>query len=326
MSIGEFELIKHYFMRPELTNIQGQETHIQLGIGDDCALLTVPQGMQLAQSIDTLVEGVHFPTHCDPFLLGYRALAVNLSDLAAMGATPYNFSLALTLLAVPKQWLKSFSDGLSALAQQTNIPLIGGDTTRGPLSITIQVQGLVPTGTALRRSGAQVNDLICVTGTLGNAAGALPFVLTPEKQVHHDAGDVKKLLKHYWQPIPKLQAGQWLRDYGATSALDISDGLLGDLRHILAASKVGAVIATDVLPISSALKRCYGSTESIRLALAGGDDYELCFTIPESLAKQLPNKLPDGSLVTCIGRINDEAGIIRDAQGNLIINKAYSHF
>ena len=216
MAIGEFELIRKYFARPELSGEQGKYADGLVGIGDDCALLTIPQGMQLAQSLDTLVETVHFPADCDPFQLGYRALAVNLSDLAAMGAEPHSFTLGLTLPDVNEPWLKRFSDGISRLAQKADIALVGGDTTRGPLTLSLQVQGVVPKGQALMRSGAKPGDLICVTGSLGDAAGALAYVLSGEKLGICDDDSIRYLLTRYWFPTPRLYAGQWLRKKGAT--------------------------------------------------------------------------------------------------------------
>ncbi len=324
--MSEFELIKRYFARPEISQIQGQYTSSILGIGDDCALFDIPSNMQLAQSLDTLVEGVHFPRECDPFALGYRALAVNLSDLAAMGAEPHSFTLGLTLPRVSELWLKEFSEGLAQLAQRFKVPLIGGDTTKGPLTLSLQVQGLIPKGQALLRSGAQPGDLICITGTLGDAAAALPSVLNGDTPETCGDESLKYLLNRYWYPSPRLFAGQWLRQAGATSALDISDGLLGDLRHILEASNVGAEIAPELVPRSTALGQLHDQDTALTLALTGGDDYELCFTIPRSLAQTLPSKLSDGCRITCIGQINDESGIIRDPQGNLLTKKAYTHF
>lgn len=325
-AVGEFELIKRYFARPEIARIQGRHTGDLLGIGDDCALLDIPAGMQLAQSLDTLVEGVHFPAHCDPFALGYRALAVCLSDLAAMGAEPHSFTLGLTLPRVSELWLKEFSEGLAHLAQKYQLPLIGGDTTKGPLTLSLQVQGVVPKGQALLRSGAREGDLICVTGTLGDAAGALEAVLAGDTQEDCADAHLKCLLDRYWYPSPRLSAGQWLRQAGATSAIDISDGLLGDLRHILEASGMGAVIAPELLPTSFALNQTYGQDAALGMALTGGDDYELCFTIPREQAATLPARIPDDCPITCIGQITDESGIVRDSQGIPLIEKAYTHF
>lgn len=326
MAIGEFELIRKYFARPELSGEQGKYADGLVGIGDDCALITPPQGMQLAQSLDTLVETVHFPANSDPFQLGYRALAVNLSDLAAMGAEPHSFTLGLTLPEVDEAWLERFSNGMSRLAQQSGIALIGGDTTRGPMTVSLQVQGLVPKGQALMRSGAKPGDLICVTGSLGDAAGALNYVLSGEKLGVCDDDSIRYLLTRYWFPTPRLYAGQWLRKKGATAAIDISDGLLGDLGHILTASHVGALIDPETVPRSATLNRQYEKDRAIRFSLTGGDDYELCFTIPSSVAASLPAILPDGCRITCIGQVNDEAGVIRDTSGQSIKAEAYTHF
>ena len=243
-SLGEFDLIRDYFDRSELRSKRSDV----VGIGDDCALLSVPEGMQLAQSLDTLVEGVHFPVHCDPYYLGYRSLSVNLSDLAAMGATPHSFTLGLTLPKADPDWLKSFSDGLADLAEKYDVGLIGGDTTKGPLTISIQAQGLIQAGKALRRNGARISDLIYVSGCLGDAAGALPDVLEgclPETALDSDS---KYLLQRYFTPFPQIALGEWLAQNGATSALDISDGVLGDLGHILKSSQVGAEL--DIAAVS----------------------------------------------------------------------------
>ncbi len=326
VEMGEFELIKRYFARPEIANIEGQYTSNLLGIGDDCALLDIPANMQLAQSLDTLVEEVHFPKTCDPFALGYRALAVNLSDLAAMGAEPHSFTLGLTLPRVSELWLQEFSNGLALLAQKFRLPLIGGDTTKGSLTLSLQVQGLVPKGKALLRSGAKPGDMICVTGTLGDAASAIPYVLNGETPENCGDEHLKRLLSRYWYPSPRLFAGQWLRKAGATSAVDISDGLLGDLRHILEASNVGAVIAPELVPKSDALSHTHDQSSATKLALTGGDDYELCFTIPHDLAKKLPATLDDGCRITCIGQITKDAGSIKNPQGDVLTDKAYTHF
>ena len=327
MAIGEFELIRKYFARPELSGAQGKYREgIQAGIGDDCALLNIPKGMLLAQSLDTLVESVHFPVGSDPYHLGFRALAVNLSDLAAMGAEPHSFTLGLTLPEVDESWLKSFSDGMARLAQQYGIALVGGDTTRGPLTLSLHVQGLVAKEQALMRSGAKPGDLICVTGTLGDAAGALTYVLSGEQLDSCEDDSVRYLLTRYWYPCPRLYAGQWLSKKGATAALDISDGLLGDLGHILKASGVGATIDPEIIPRSATLNRQFGKEKAISLALTGGDDYELCFTIPQSAVASLPSILPDGCRITCIGQITDETGVIRNAKGEPLTAGSYTHF
>ncbi len=320
MAIGEFELIKKYFNREELAPpLKGV-----MGIGDDCALIEIPDGMQLAQSLDTLVEGVHFPRHCDPALLAYRVLAVNLSDLAAMGAKPHSFTLGLTLPEANSDWLQGFSNGLTLLAQQAGIALIGGDTTRGPLTISVQVQGTVPKGKALKRSGAKVGDRIYVSGSLGDAAGALDFVLQNQIPITATHSDTRYLLERYYQPSPRLKLGQWLSQNGATSALDISDGLLGDLNHILSASGVGAALNLDAIPCSKALSNIYGDDKARQYALTGGDDYELCFTWPENKAISLPPSL--GCTLSCIGKVT-ESKMVTDAKtGKPIQPEAFTHF
>ncbi|KEQ13000.1 hypothetical protein GZ77_21510 [Endozoicomonas montiporae] len=320
--MGEFELIRHFFDRPEL---QPSRSDV-LGIGDDCALLSVPQGRQLAQSLDTLVSGVHFPEQCDPFLLGYRALATNISDLAAMGAEPHSFTLGLTLPESDSDWLQAFSDGLVALAQPSGLALIGGDTTRGPLTISIQVQGLVPTGQALLRSGASAGDLVYVSGSLGDAAGALPAVLEGLYPHRCDDDSVSYLLERYYKPSPRVKLGQWLATHGATAALDISDGLLGDLGHILKASGVGAELNLEQLPLSPQLLSVAGLSKAQGYALGGGDDYELCFTWPAEKTLALPEEIRAECSVTCIGRIMDTAGIYDASTGLPLSAAAYRHF
>lgn len=327
MAIGEFELIRKYFACPELSGVQGKYADgIKVGIGDDCALLDIPQGVMLAQSLDTLVESVHFPQNSDPQHLGYRALAVNLSDLAAMGAEPHSFILGLTLPEVDENWVSGFCAGMARIARQAGISLIGGDTTKGPLTLSMQVQGLISREQALLRSGAKPGDLICVTGTLGDAAGALTYVLSGQQLDSCDDDSIRYLLTRYWYPTPRLYAGQWLSKKGATAALDISDGLLGDLGHILKASNVGAMIDPGVIPRSATLNRQYGKDKAMSLAMTGGDDYELCFTIPADLAATMPSILPDGCRITCIGQVTKEAGVIRDADGEQLTAQAYTHF
>ncbi|MRI32805.1 thiamine-phosphate kinase [Endozoicomonas sp. OPT23] len=321
-SLGEFDLIRDFFDRSELRSKRSDV----VGIGDDCALLSVPEGFQLAQSLDTLVEGVHFPVDCDPFYLGYRSLAVNLSDLAAMGATPHSFTLGLTLPEADPKWLKAFSDGLAALAGQYDAGLIGGDTTKGPLTISIQAQGFVKSGKALRRNGAKVGDLIYVSGNLGDAGGALPDVL--DGKIPETAQDKSSeyLLNRYFKPSPRVELGQWLVENGATSALDISDGVLGDLGHILKASGVGAELTIAYAPVSGALLEKVGSEQALKLALTGGDDYELCFTWPESRVKPLAEELAEICQLTCIGRIVEGSGLVDIATGEPLSPKAYRHF
>lgn len=317
--MGEFELIRNFFAAAPCA--QGGEG-VALGIGDDCALLDVPFGEQLAISTDTLVAGVHFADPCDPFLLGQRSLAVAASDLAAMGATPLAFTLALTLPTVDADWLEAYARGLNLMAQGCGLRLIGGDTTRGPLCLTLTVFGRVPNGQALTRSGAQPGDLLCVGGELGNGAGALPLVLN---QLSAGASIAEPLLAHYWSPQPQLALGQALRGK-ATAALDISDGLLADCGHIAAASRVGLLIENDRLPISLALQEFLGDAGAQQAALSGGDDYVLAFTLP---AVELPTLLADGWPIHVIGRVVEGQGVgLLDVDGRDITPtiRGYQHF
>lgn len=317
--MGEFELIRNFFAAAPCA--QAGEG-VALGIGDDCALLTVPAGEQLAISTDTLVAGVHFPAVCDPFLLGQRALAVSASDLAAMGATPLAFTLALTLPDVEAHWLEAFARGLNQMAQGCSLRLIGGDTTRGPLSLTLTVFGRVPAGQALTRSGAQVGDLLCVGGTLGDGAGALPLVLN---QRSAEASIAEALLARYWSPQPQWALGQALRGK-ATSALDISDGLLADCGHIALASGVRLVVERDALPLSAPLLAFFGQEAAQQAALSGGDDYVLAFTLP---ASELSDILAAGFSVYVLGRVLAGQGVtLVDTDGQDITpsTRGYQHF
>ncbi|WP_426208026.1 thiamine-phosphate kinase [Pseudomonas sp. TWR2-1-1] len=317
--MGEFELIRNFFAAAPCA--QGGEG-VALGIGDDCALLDVPFGEQLAISTDTLVAGVHFADPCDPFLLGQRSLAVAASDLAAMGATPLAFTLALTLPAVEADWLQAFARGLNLMAQGCGLRLIGGDTTRGPLCLTLTVFGRVPRGQALTRSAARPGDLLCVGGELGNAAGALPLVLG---QCSATPAIAEPLLAHYWSPQPQLALGQALRGK-ASSALDISDGLLADCGHIALASKVRLLIENDRIPVSLALQEFLGDADAQQAALSGGDDYVLAFTLA---AVELPTLLADGWPIHVIGRVVEGQGVgLLDVDGRDITptTRGYQHF
>ncbi len=317
--MGEFELIRQYFAAAPCA--QGGEG-IALGIGDDCALLAPAPGEQLAISTDTLVAGVHFPAVSDPFLLGQRSLAVAASDLAAMGATPLAFTLALTLPDVSADWLLAYAQGLNRMASQCGLTLIGGDTTRGPLSLTMTVFGRVPAGQALTRSGARAGDLLCVGGELGNAAGALPLVLG-ERQA--DAALAEPLLAHYWSPSPQLALGQALRGK-ATAALDISDGLLGDCGHIATASGVALRLELERLPLSPALRSFMGLEKARQAALTGGDDYIIAFTLPPA---ELAGLLAAGWPVHVVGRVEAGQGVsLHDAHGRDITPavRGYQHF
>ncbi|QQZ41480.1 thiamine-phosphate kinase [Pseudomonas sp. SK3(2021)] len=317
--MGEFELIRTFFAAAPCA--QGGEG-VALGIGDDCALLAVAPGEQLAISTDTLVAGVHFAEPCDPFLLGQRSLAVAVSDLAAMGAAPIAFTLALTLPTVETVWLQAYANGLSAMAQSCGVRLVGGDTTRGPLTLTMTVFGRVPAGQVLTRSGARPGDLLCVGGELGNGAGALPLVLG---QRSADPAVAEPLLAHYWSPQPQLALGQALRGK-ATAALDISDGLLADCGHIAVASAVGLLIESEKLPMSRALLSFLGENDARLAALSGGDDYVLAFTLPEA---ELAPLLAAGWPVHVLGRVVAGQGVVLlDAEGRDITpsTRGYQHF
>ncbi|MGO4742934.1 thiamine-phosphate kinase [Serratia quinivorans] len=296
MACGEFDLIARYFDR-----FKSLRRDVQLGIGDDCALLTVAEKQLLAVSTDTLVAGVHFLPDIDPADLGYKALAVNLSDLAAMGADPAWLSLALTLPDVNEPWLKAFSDSLFEQLNYYGMQLIGGDTTRGPLSMTLTIHGLIPAGRALTRGGARIGDWIYTTGTLGDSAAGLAILQDRLPVADADARDY--LIGRHLRPQPRVLQGQALRDL-ASSAIDISDGLISDLKHVLKASECGARINLDELPLSQALSSHTDAEQALRWALTGGEDYELCFTVPEINRGALEVALSHlGADYTCIGQI-----------------------
>jgi thiamine-monophosphate kinase len=319
IEMGEFELIRNYFAAaPCAQSGEG----VALGIGDDCALLTLPPGEQLAVSTDTLVAGVHFPEVSDPFLLGQRALGVSASDLAAMGATPVAFTLALTLPDVDANWLQAFARGLNLMAQGCGLRLAGGDTTRGPLSLTLTVFGRVPAGQALTRGGAQPGDLLCVGGTLGEGAGALTLVLN-QRQAPASIAEV--LLARYWSPQPQLALGQALRGK-ASAALDISDGLLADCGHIALASGVRLAVERERLPLSPPLLALLGQPAAQQAALSGGDDYLLAFTLPP---RHLAGLLEADWPIHVIGRVEAGEGVaLIDAHGRDIpvLKRGYQHF
>ncbi|VEI43085.1 thiamine monophosphate kinase [Citrobacter youngae] len=262
MACGEFSLIARYFDRVRTSRLD-----VETGIGDDCALLNIPEKQTLAISTDTLVAGNHFLPDIDPTDLAWKALAVNLSDLAAMGADPAWLTLALTLPDVDEAWLEAFSDGLFELLNYYDMQLIGGDTTRGPLSMTLGIHGYVPVGRALKRSGAKPGDWIYVTGTPGDSAAGLA-ILQNRLQVG-DAKDADYLLKRHLRPTPRILQGQALRDL-ASAAIDISDGLISDLGHIVNASGCGARVNVDALPYSPAFAQHVESEQALRWALSGG--------------------------------------------------------
>jgi thiamine-monophosphate kinase len=303
MSLGEFDLIDTFFRRPA-----GQgPRRAAVGNGDDCAVLAPAAGMQLAISTDTLVEGRHFLSTVDPGRLGHKALAVNLSDLAACGAQPLGFTLSLTLPRVDAAWLKAFARGLFDLADEHDCELVGGDTTAGPLAIGITVFGEVPAGQALLRSGARPDDDIWVSGMLGEARLALEaFRGTLHPSLPGEAFDAVRLVME--SPDPRVALGVGLRGL-ASAAIDVSDGLLGDLGHILRRSGVGAALVLDALPVSPWLA-ARPAAEQLDCILAGGDDYELAFTAPAGARPRI-HALGDalGLALTRVGRIEAEPGL-----------------
>lgn len=321
-TLGEFALIDRYFRRPARRS--------PLGVGDDCALLSPGPGMQLAVSTDMLVEGRHFLSTVEPTRLGHKALAVNLSDLAACGAAPLAFSLALSLPRADDAWLASFSRGMFALADAHRCELVGGDTTQGPLNICITVFGEVPQGQALLRSGARPGDDVYASGTLGDARLALEVF---RGTLVLPAAEFEVARTRLEQPLPRVALGQALRGI-ASAAIDISDGLLGDLRHILRQSGVGARIDTGMvfgmLACGEALRA--GPTpldpeRQLDVVLAGGDDYELAFTAPPDRRDAVAAAaLRAGTPVTRIGSIEAEPGLrLVDAQGQPV-ERAYASF
>lgn len=271
--VKEFQIIEKYF-----STIGPNRKDVALGIGDDCALVQPAKGKQIAISCDTLVEGVHFFADMPPKALGYKSLAVNLSDLAAMGAEPAWMTLAISMPEVDESWLAPFCEGLAEAADYYGVSLIGGDTTKGHKSFTITIHGQVQQGMALTRAGAKIGDWIYVTGTLGDSALGLDIlrnVVTVEPECR------EFLINRHYNPTPRVLAGQALRGH-ASSAIDLSDGLISDLGHILKASKLGAVIEADSIPLSKSMLASVSLEQALGYALTGGEDYELLFTVPES--------------------------------------------
>ena len=278
MALGEFQLIERFFTRQRV-----KRDDVELGVGDDCALLRIPSDARLAVTMDTLVEGRHFPQATDPAALGHKALAVNLSDLAAMGAEPAWITLSLSLPSVDEAWLDAFAGGLFQLAEAHGVQLVGGDTVRGPLAITLQAHGFIPANQALRRDGARVGDLVYVTGTLGDAGAGLRIALG---ELSADGADGQFLRGRLDRPTPRVAWGLALRGL-ASAAIDVSDGLAADLGHILKASGVGATLKFADLPVSDALCRRVGEARARAFALTAGDDYELCFTAAPAQAEAI---------------------------------------
>jgi len=317
---SEFDIIRQYFTLKE------SRADVILGIGDDAAILKVPENHQLVQSVDTLVAGVHFPSETSPQDIAYKALAVNLSDMAAMGAEPAWFTLAITLPDDNVVWLQAFSQSLSEIAKQYNVQLVGGDTTCGPLCISITINGFVPANKALTRSNAKVTDKIYVSGTIGDAALALAAwqgqCLLREDTVEHLNGKLNR-------PLAQVKLGLLLRDY-ASACIDISDGLIADIGHISRESQVGAKLEFESIPLSTEFQQnLTDKTLSIPLILSGGDDYQLCFTLPEKKQAEFESLIKEHKLqVTCIGVIEKQTGVrcMLDNKEIDIQEMGYQHF
>jgi len=311
-TLTEFSLIQRFFTQQRVKN-----PLTDLGIGDDCALLSVPDGYQLAITTDTMVENVHFFADADPEQLGHKLLAVNLSDLASMGAQPLSVTLALTLPKVDEVWLAAFSKGFLSLAEQHSVDLIGGDTTSGPLTLTVQALGLVPKGKALQRSTAQVGDYIYLTGAIGDAGLGLKikqgYVCS---QVHTEFA-----LARFNKPNPQVPAGLALLDI-ANACIDISDGLLADLDHILEQSQVGARLDWELLPMSEAVHSYIKETGDWSLPLIAGDDYELCFTISPEKAALLTMPCTKIGVIEALPKLRlYKSGLLQS-----LTSKGYEHF
>ncbi|TYK65638.1 thiamine-phosphate kinase [Colwellia echini] len=292
----EFELIKQFFSKQLV-----KRKDVVLGIGDDCAVLAPIENQNVVVTTDTLVAGVHFPLDTSPKAIGHKAVAVNLSDIAAMGAKPSWISLAITVPEVDEAWLEAFAEGVFELCEFYNVQLIGGDTTQGPLSITITAQGLTPKDSYLSRSGAKAGDWLYVTGDLGDAALALQQITGKVELEPQHISSIKAKLDF---PKPRVLAGQTLREY-ASAAIDLSDGLIADLGHICQASNVGANIVLDAIPLSTIMRESLLIDDALSLALSGGDDYELLFTVSEDNKVGMETAMSHaGTPITCIGQLN----------------------
>ena len=310
MAKAEFDLIRRYFACHKPVN-----SNVELGIGDDCALFNLPVGQQLAVTTDTMVEGVHFLANVDPEALGHKLLAVNLSDLAAMGAKPFAVTLSLSIPRIDHSWLEAFARGFMQLARTYAVDLVGGDTTSGPLTLTVQAMGFVPQSQALLRSAAQPGDLIYLSGQIGDAGLGLKIRLN--QYPYHESTALQALER----PLPQVTTGLALRGV-ARACIDVSDGLLADLGHIMERSGVGARLEWDDLPLSSAVKRYLEVTGDWQMPLIAGDDYQLCFTVAPDQQHLVPE------YCVKIGQIEAELGLRVYKSGDLqtIQGTGYEHF
>ena len=316
MALSEFRLIEHYFEQRRL----GRED-VVLGIGDDAALLRVPEGMLLVTAVDTLIAGVHFPEDTPSSAVGHKVLAVNLSDLAAMGAEPAWATLSLSMPEPDEAFLAGFCDGLFALAGECGLELVGGDTVRGPLVLTLQLHGFVPEGEALTRNGGCPGDLLYVSGTLGDAAAGLELLQGGKVE----GGAAEWLRQRLDRPTPRLALGDALCGI-ATACIDISDGLCADVSHIMERSHLGCEIEVASLPLSAELLAVKGEVAARGLALNGGDDYELCFSVPPQREREVLRLAASlGVLLTRIGELTNEVGVLR-VDGEPVQGSGYDHF
>jgi thiamine-monophosphate kinase len=319
VALSEFALIERYFR-----SCGTKRADVRLGVGDDAALLECPPGVELVAAIDTIVAGVHFPHGSPPASIGHRALAVNLSDLAAMGARPAWALLALTLPTADESWLSEFTAGFAALAHEFGVALVGGDTTSGPLCVSVQILGHVPRSAALLRSGARAGDLVFVSGTPGDAAAGLAV---EQGRLTAPSDAATCLRKRFLFPSPRMALGDSLRNY-ASACIDVSDGLLGDAGKLAKASGCGVEIRYTDLPVSEPLVRAVGEERARELALTGGDDYELCFTVRPSDVGRLRQELPPERWgYSLIGVMLEAPGAVVTRGGNVMefSHSGYEH-
>lgn len=317
--MDEFAIIQKYF-----ANVP-QGAGVSTGIGDDCAIVSPPEGCNLVMSIDTMVEGVHFPKDTQAERIGARVISGALSDLAAMGARPLWFTLSLTMPNANEEWLEGFTAGMMTIANRHECALIGGDTTRGPLSITVQVHGSTIPGKELTRSGANPEDIIYVTGELGDGAAALAVLLS---QLTVTPSTYSYLLKRFFAPTPKIREGELLVDV-ASAAIDVSDGLYSDLLKICEASGVGAIVDVALVPTSRHWSELVNEDRRLAWALSGGDDYQLCFTVPKKRVPQVESWIQSGQIVaTPIGKITNSMELCVVKKGNPFPEPkpGYDHF
>ena len=320
MSHGEFDIIARYFTRP------ASRSEVLLGIGDDAAVVAPPANRRLVVAMDTIVNGVHFPEDTAAADVGYRALAVNLSDLAAMGAEPAWLTLSLSSPFPDESWLAGFAHGLFDLADRHRIDLIGGDTVRGPLVVTVQIAGWVENDRWLTRSGAQPGDLLFVSGVPGEAAAGLVVI----QQSLPDSPAARHLRQRFLRPEPRVALGRALRTI-ASSAMDVSDGVLTDLDKLCAASRCGARVNVDALPVSQAASQLFGADACVDYALAGGDDYEILFTLAPSRLHDLPVGVPCTQIGVMTGPSPGHAAgasveCLRAGQPFIPGRRGYDHF